>query len=301
VVVLGLQFVVSKRYLPGFRRRQAREILVLGLPLVGATLVGTVIIGVNVFFIGRISGAEGVGIFQLGDTISAWPLGIFLPILFNVGLPLFAQIRHDPTVVKEVFTRCIEMIVWIFWPVSVMLAALAPHLVEAFYGSKWMPAAAIVSVLAFCRVGEIVFRLCVDVSVAGGYTRRYLSVQGVWLAVQVPAVWWAAHWGVIGVAWMNLVVTFGLVVPMYLALVSPMMSGKIHQVFLTSGVPAGAAVLAAVAAGVASSWPSGPWASLVVGGLVGAVIYLGLTARWLRGALARARRLREMAGWQAAA
>ena len=301
LVVVGLQLVVSRRYLPGFQRSQARGILALGVPLVGATLVGTLIVGVNTFFIARISGAHGVGLFTLADTISAWPIGLFLPILLNVGLPLFAQIRYDPTVVQDVFTRCIEMIVWVFWPLSVMLAALAPHLVEFLYGTKWLAAAAIVQVIAFCKIGEIVIRLCVDVTVAGGYTRRYLSVQMVWLFVQVPAVWWAAQWGVTGVAWMNLVVTFCLVVPMYLALVRPMISGSIHRVFLTSGVPAAAGVIAGFGAAVAARWPDHAWAALVVGAFVGGVIYLGLTLRWARSALARARKLRDMAAWEGAA
>jgi PST family polysaccharide transporter len=301
IVVVGLQLVVSRRYLPGFRRSQARAILALGVPLVGATLVGTLIVGVNVFFIARVSSAEGVGLFNLADSISAWPVGLFLPILLNVGLPLFAQIRHDPTVVQDVFTRCIEMIVWVFWPVSVMLAVLAPDLVEFLYGTKWLAAAAIVQVLAFCKLGEIVIRLCVDVSVAGGYTRRYLWVQLAWLFVQVPAVWWAARWGVTGVAWMNLVVTFGVVVPMYLALVRPMIGGRIRQVFVTSGVPAAAGVIAGVGAVVVSRWPGHAWAALLAGAFVGGVIYLALTLRWARSALARVRRLRDMAAWQGAA
>lgn len=299
VVVVCLQLVVAKRYLPGFRRDQARDILTLGMPLVGATLLGTFIAGINIFFIGRIAGAEEIGWFNMGDTIAAWPIGLFLPILLNVGLPLFAQIRHDPAVVQSVFTRCIELIVWVFWPVSVMLAALAPHLVEGFYGTKWLPAAAVVQVLALCKVGEIIFRLCVDVTVAGGYTRRYLVVQVAWLLVQVPAVWWAAtHWGVEGVVWVNLAVTVGIVLPMHLALVRPMISGRIYQVFLTSGIPAAAAVLAAFAAVIVSNWPSEPWSALLLGASAGGVIYLGLTFHWAKGALARARGLRDMAGWE---
>lgn len=93
IVVVGLQFVVSKRWLPGYDRRVAREILTLGAPLVVATLVGTLILSVNTFVLARSSGADGVGLYTMADTISAWPVGIFLPILVNVGLPLFAQIR----------------------------------------------------------------------------------------------------------------------------------------------------------------------------------------------------------------
>ena len=108
----------------------------IGLPLVGATLVGTVVAGVNVFFIGRSAGAAGVGLFTLGENVAAWPLGLFLPVLLNVGLPLFAQIRDDPVLVRDVFSRCVELMMWAFLPVCVLLTVLAPSLVETLYGSQ---------------------------------------------------------------------------------------------------------------------------------------------------------------------
>ena len=106
-------------------------------------------------------------------------------------------------------------------------------------------------------------------------------------------------WGVTGVAWANLAVMFGAVVPMYLALVRPSMGGQIRQVFVTSAVPAVAGVVAGVAAVVASRWDGAPWATLITGALVGGVVYLALTVRWLRSALARARELRDMSAWGA--
>lgn len=299
IVVVGLQLVVSRRYLPGFSRAQARSILRLGLPLVGATLVGTLILAVDTFFIARIAGAHGVGLFTLADTVSAWPVGLFLPILLNVGLPLFAQIRHDPAVVQDVLTRCLEMAVWVFWPVSVLLAVLAPYLVEVVYGEKWLAAAAVVQALAFCKLGDIVIRLCVDVSVAGGRTRSYLRVQVVWLVVQVPTVWWAARYGVEGVAWTNLAVVVVVVVPLFLALLRPMIHGRVHQLFRTSGVPVLAGALAGAAAYAASRWPDRPWVALVLGGSVGGVVYLALTVGWARAAITRLRGLEDMAAWRA--
>jgi hypothetical protein len=100
---------------------------------------------------------------------------------------------------------------------------------------------------------------------------------------------------------MNLIVMFGVVVPMYVALVRPMISGRIHQVFLTSAVPAAAGVLAGLCAAMVSRWPGQPWVALLVGAFAAGTIYLGLTLRWARTALARARTLRDMQGWQVAA
>lgn len=296
VVVVGLQLVVSRRYRPGLRRPQALEIIGLGLPLVGATLIGTMIIAVNVFFIARVVGAHGVGLFNLGETVAAWPIGLFLPVLLNVGLPLFAQIRDDSSLVRDVFTRCIELIAWFFLPVSVLLAVLAPALVAALYGSKWAGAAVVVQVLASCKLGEIICRLCVDVAVAAGHTQRYLLVQIAWLALQAPAVWGASRYGVTGVALANLVVMAVVVVPAHLVLVRPMMGGRTHGVFRTSGVPLGGALAAGLVAGVVSNGRSEPWLALVTGGAAGGIAYLALTAHWVRGAVARARAMRDMQG-----
>jgi hypothetical protein len=92
---------------------------------------------------------------------------------------------------------------------------------------------------------------------------------------------------------------FGVVVPMYLGLVRPAMSGQIRQVFFTSAVPAAAGAVAGVAATLASRWPGEPWATLLTGVLAGGVVYLALTVVWLHSALARARKLRDMRAWQA--
>lgn len=296
IVVVGLQLVVSNRYRPGFRRSQAMDILRLGMPLVGAMLIGSVITGVNVFFIARTAGAEGVGMFNLGETVAAWPIGLFLPVLLNVGLPLFAQIRGDPSLVRDVFTRCIELIVWLFLPASVLLAVLAPSLVETLYGTKWAGAVAVLQVMAFCKLGEIVCRLCVDVAVSAGLTRRYLLVQLTWLAVQAPAVWWASDHGLVAVALTNLLVMTTVVVPVHLALVRPMVGTRRHRVFRTSGVPAAAALVAGLGAGLVSQGITESWVALTTGGLVGGVTYLALTASWVRGAVGRARELRDMQG-----
>jgi lipopolysaccharide exporter len=296
IIVVGLQLVVSRRYWPGFRREEALNILRLGLPLVGATLVGTLIAGVNVFFMARTVGPAGVGLFNLGETVAAWPVGLFLPVLLNVGLPLFAQIRDDTTLVRDVFTRCIELIAWSFLPVAVLLSVLAPALVVTLYGGRWAGAAVVVQVLAFCKLGEIICRLCVDVAVAGGYTRRYLVVQAAWLGAQLPAVWWASRYGMREVALANLLVMALVVLPAHLALVRPLVGTATHRVFLTSGVPAAAALLAGMGAGLVARGADESWFALVVGGLVGGTTYLALTARWVRTALARARELRDMQG-----
>ena len=67
--------------------------------------------------------------------------------------------------------------------------------------------------------------------------------------------------------------------------------------FLTSAVPAAAAVAAGLLAAAAARWGTqSPGRRCVLGGLAGGIAYLVLTARWVRSALARTRRLRDMKG-----
>ena len=97
---------------------------------------------------------------------------------------------------------------------------------------------------------------------------------------------------------MNLVVTVAVVVPLYLALLRPMIRGKVHQLFVTSGIPAAAGVLAGLGAYMAVRWPDRPWTALTAGAFVGGVVYLGLTFNWARSALARLRKLDDMTAWR---
>ncbi len=69
-----------------------------------------------------------------------------------------------------------------------------------------------------------------------------------------------------------------------------MISGRIREVFVTSLVPMAAGVVAGGCAVAVVRWMTQPWAALLVGALVGAVVYGVLTLRWARSTLARARR-----------
>lgn len=293
-VVLALLLSARRRYRPGWDRSTASAILGVGVPLAGATLLTSTLGAADVFVISRLLNPHEAGVFTLASTIGAWPLGLFLPVLVSVGLPLFSRIRDDPETVGRLLASCMEFIAGVFWPVSALLAVLAPYLVEVLYGAKWAAAASILSVIALAKALEVVMALLSDVLVAGGFTKQYMRSQLVRLAIVLPAAWWAVpRWGSVSVAWVSVLVLVLVVVPWNLATCRRMMTLPTRELFRHLPWPVLGAAVAAGCSHVVADRFDNPWAALVVGGAAGTLLYAALMARWGLGAYRRTMQLRS--------
>ncbi|WP_282580261.1 lipopolysaccharide biosynthesis protein [Nocardioides sp. InS609-2] len=293
-VVIALLVAAKKRYRPGWDRDAAREIMRLGIPLVGASLIGSMLMGVDVFVISRLLGPHEAGVYTLAATIAAWPLGLFLPVLVNVGLPLFAKIRDDRELVGRLLASCLDMIAGVFWPVSAILAGLAPYLVRVLYGDKWSAAAAILSVIAITKAFEAVMSLVADVLIAGGYAKEYMRSQLARLLLVLPAMWLTVpRWGSVSAAWVTIVVLAVVVIPWNLSTCRRMTSLPVVPMFRTSLPPIGGAVAAGLVASWVGAMPDNPWLALLAGGAAGSVVYALLMLRWGLKAYHRTTQLRR--------
>ena len=299
-VVVALLIAAKKRYRPGWDTGAARRILALGLPLVGATLVGAMIAGVDVFVISRLLGPHEAGVYTLAATIAAWPLGLFLPVLVNVGLPLFARIRDDRELVGRLLASCLDLVSGVFWPVSAVLAGLAPYLVQVLYGDRWAAASAVLAVIAVAKAFEAVMSLLADVLIAGGFTRQYMRSQVLRLLLVLPALWLTVpRWGSVSAAWVSMAVLALVVVPWNLSVCRRMTPLSAVALVRTSLPPAGGALAAGLLAAWVGSLPSSPWLALLAGGAAGSLLYAALMGRWGLRAYRRTTQLRRAPAPQA--
>lgn len=280
-VVVALLLTAARRYHPGWDRSQAIAIVALGLPLVGANLIGNALAAVDVFVISRLLGPHEAGVFNLANLVAAWPLGLFLPVLVSVGLPLFSRIRDDPDLVGRLLASCMDLVSAVFWPVSAVLAALAPQLVEVLYGTKWAAAASILSVLALAKAFEVVMALLADVLIAGGHAQQYMGSQLLRLLVVLPAAWWAVpRWGSVAAAWVSVAVLALVVVPWNLTTAGRMTARPAWRAFRHTAWPAVCALVAGATSYVVAQQLEQAWAGLLVGAAAGAGVHLLLVGRW---------------------
>jgi O-antigen/teichoic acid export membrane protein len=91
--------------------------------------------------IGRILGSTALGFYSI-----AWDLLRFIPdrlykVVGRVALPLFSQIQDDDAQLRRHYCDFVGEISRILLPLMTAFAVAAPHVLQALYGARWIPAA----------------------------------------------------------------------------------------------------------------------------------------------------------------
>jgi lipopolysaccharide exporter len=129
----------SARFRPGWSRTEARRLLAFGLPLAGANLLAFLVLSVDYIIVGRVLGAEALGIYMLAFNISGWPINVFGAVITNVSLPGFSRLRLEGVAMSEQFVRALRLVASVVLPVCLIIAALARPAVTAIYGARSRP------------------------------------------------------------------------------------------------------------------------------------------------------------------
>lgn len=211
-----LYAVANERYRPGFDRVIARELLIFGVPLAGASVLAFAVMNVDNVVISKIWGPTVLGYYVLAFNLSGWPVSAFSMMARSVSLPAFARLRDQPLGAGEAFVAATRWLLAASVLVSVMLAVLARPAIQIVYGARWGPAAVPLMFLAALGTFRVLHELAYDYLVALGSTRTVLIVQVGWLAGLVVLLPIGARAeGLAGVGMAHLVVAGGVVLPMY--------------------------------------------------------------------------------------
>jgi PST family polysaccharide transporter len=206
------------RYRPGFDPKVARELLVGGLPLAGATLLAVAMVNVDNVIVGRALGPAVLGLYVLAFNLSSWPVSLLSIPVARVSVPAFARLQDDPLRLRRAFAGSLGLLMAAAVPICVLLSVLALPTIRVVYGTKWSGAASALAFLAVLGLARVVLQLCFDLLIAVGHGRRTMALQALWLAVLVPALAVGAHLGgIAGVGVAHMLVAVGVMVPAFLA------------------------------------------------------------------------------------
>jgi PST family polysaccharide transporter len=65
-----------------------------------------------------------------------------------VSFPFFSRLQDDPDTGRHAFSRILEQIAFLAFPVFIGIAVCAPQIVEVVFSQKWLPAVPVMRVLA---------------------------------------------------------------------------------------------------------------------------------------------------------
>jgi PST family polysaccharide transporter len=294
VSVVVLLWVAEKRYRPGYEASALRYLLRLGLPLVGANLIGFAISAVDVVVVGNVLGAHLVGLYNLALNVATWPLQLVLPVLINVGLPLVALFQSDRRELGKVVGSLTAATVLIVAPAAGLLAVTSHVVVRTLYGDAWVAAGPVLAVLAIAGGMRVLLALYFDVLVACNAARSLFWIQLAWLVALIPAVVVGVRgWGPIGAAWAWVAVVGVVVLPLTLAVCGRRVGVSLRHAGGDAVWLLGAACIAVLAAAAVLAGMRGhaPVVCLLAAGATGTCVYALLGWRSARTVVGRLRRL----------
>jgi PST family polysaccharide transporter len=78
-------------------------------------------------------------------------------------------------------------------PIAVLMATLAPQLIDFAYGDKWGPSAVALRYLTILMVVRMLISLAFDILTGLGCTRHTVWLNAGWAVALVPALWIGSH------------------------------------------------------------------------------------------------------------
>jgi len=277
--MVGYWIITPRRYAPGFDRSVAVEVLRLGMPLAMANLVVFVTLNVDYLLIGRMMDPAALGLYLLAFNLAGLPSSVITAVIRATAVPTFGRLFAEGTL-GELAGRFVAGVSYCAFPISAMIIALADPLVVTAYGQVWAPAGVALGTLGVFGAARILVELFADLSVGAGRTVWLFWVQVAWLVALAPALYFGIQWwGIAGAGVAHAVVACLIVIPLYLAILTSVLGVRVGVLLRGSVGPLLAALVAGVAARLATFSMTEPLMALVLGSFLGVAVYALLTFR----------------------
>jgi PST family polysaccharide transporter len=258
----------------GYDRRHAGELIRMGLPLAGASLLVMAMLNVDYVVTGHLLGAVALGLYLQAFNLASWPVNMFSTVVRRVSLAAFARVQHDPEQRREVLAKLTGLLMAATLPVCALLGLLALPLVTTLYGKEWQGATGALEFLVVLGAVRVAGELGYDYLVGLGYGRRTMWLQAGWFAALVVFLPIGAKLdGIRGVAAAHAAVAIVLVLPAFALAVR---ATGVPMGLLARSVARpviGLILLAAVVLEV--RWHTPPnFERLLLGGVLGLAVYV---------------------------
>ena len=250
VVTAGVVVAVAPlRPRPGFDRRQARELLSIGLPLAGAGLLSLALLNLDYIVIGRLLGPAQLGLYLVAFNLSLWPFQLVFTAVQRVSVVGFSRLTGDRQAQTDALNRSMTLLTAVIAPACLAIGLLAGPLVRVVYGDRWSPAADALRFLVVFGAVRAVEALVENFLTGIGRAVATLSISALWLVTLLPAILRGARiGGIAGVGVAHAAVAVVVVLPA--ALITTRRGGIDLRPWLRNLMSLGASALA----GAAAAW-----------------------------------------------
>jgi O-antigen/teichoic acid export membrane protein len=195
--------------------REIRSISSYSLHLSGFNVVNYFSRNADNAIVGRYLGAFQLGFYQLAYNLMLYVIQNISTVLGRVLFPAFVKVKDDNVRFRQAYIKGVSMIAVITFPLMTGLMAIATPFVSAVLGTKWLPVASLLTILAPVGLLQSIYTTTGNIYNAKGRT-DWLFRWGVFATIIFVASFCAGiPWGIKGVAVAYLLANLVLVYPVF--------------------------------------------------------------------------------------
>ncbi|HEY9803705.1 MAG TPA: lipopolysaccharide biosynthesis protein [Leptolyngbyaceae cyanobacterium] len=200
VSTVGLWIVCSWR--PGLPSRQSgvRSMLIFGSNLTGFNIVNYFARNVDNILIGRLWGAQQLGLYAKAYQLLLLPLQQINAPFERVAIPALSRLIDSPERYKQAYLRILEKLTIITAPLVVFMIATSDWIILLLLGPQWVNASPIFSLLGIIAFTQPVANTTGWLFITQGRTNQMFQWGIVGSTLSVISIVFGVQWGAVGVA-----------------------------------------------------------------------------------------------------
>jgi O-antigen/teichoic acid export membrane protein len=202
LVFQAVAFSIAAKRLPtvGWDREDARGIVHFGSTLTAASLMNHLSRHLDYLLIGRILGAEILGIYKRAYDLATLPKDKVMEVVARVFLPSLTDIRRNKEEVKKLTLGKIKLVAYLCLPALLGLFAVADEFIAVVYGEKWLRTVGPLKIMLLGGVCYVLTALFSVILIAYEKRRAIILLQVVYSLAVVVGVLLGSRFGLVGVS-----------------------------------------------------------------------------------------------------
>lgn len=192
----------SSDWRPGFKVSAShfKDLFSFGLNVVGMNVLDFINSRADDFLIGYFLGSVALGYYSVAYRIMTIVIDLLTNVINQVAIPAFSRLQKEPERLRNAFYTVTKLTSLVSFPIFLGMAALAPELIRALVGSKWLPSIPVIQVLAFIGLLHSVYYFNATVIMAMGKPSWKLFINFTNSIANLISFTIAVQWGIVAVA-----------------------------------------------------------------------------------------------------
>lgn len=209
-LVMSIHLMTATGWFPKFRcdLQSGKDLISLGIQFSTKNILNDIASNIDYLIVGRYLGLEQLGYYSRAYYLMTLPVSRLSTSVGIVLFPAFAKIQDDHQRILSGLIKATCGISLISFPVLIGLYLVAPSFIHVVYGEKWTATVLPLQIMCLGGLFYAIEPVAVSVIHAKGYIMSEILRQCIYLLLLITGVYLGSSWGIAGVAYAVLFVSF---------------------------------------------------------------------------------------------